>query len=456
MWIGFDYGSANCAVGIMHEGKISQIPLSANSQYLPSTLYALDRELIAQAVYQGISQDKKSEYAKLRSSQLSRAIQVRHELDLSMDEQTVFVGQAAIDAYLEMPEEGFYVRSPKSFLGANGLREEQVALFEDIVTLMMLHVKGITDNYLADNGLPAATHAVIGRPVNFQSIGGEKSNQQAEAILSLAAKRAGFTQVAFLFEPVAAGMDFEASLEQDSTVLVVDVGGGTTDCSVVRMGPSFAANKQREQDCLGHSGQRVGGNDLDIALAMKGFMPSLGLDSLLKSGKPMPSAPFWQAVAVNDVSAQRDFASLNARKLLDTLVKDAKEPELVKRLKKVQQDQLGYKLVRQAEGAKVTLSDAMQTECDLGFIASDLSVELTQAQFSHFIIEPLAKIEALIQAAVAKADVNPDLVYVTGGTARSPAIYAKIASVYPEAKIVVGDHFGSVTAGLTRWTQKVF
>ncbi|MBB1270355.1 molecular chaperone [Shewanella sp. SR44-3] len=456
MWIGFDYGSANCAVGIMQEGKISQIPLSANSQYLPSTLYALDRELIAQAVYQGISQDKKSDYAKLRSSQLSRAVQVRHELDLNADEQTVFVGQAAIDAYLEMPEDGFYVRSPKSFLGANGLREEQVALFEDIVTLMMLHVKGITDNYLADNGLAPATHAVIGRPVNFQSTGGEKSNQQAEAILTQAAMRAGFTQVAFLFEPVAAGMDFEASLEHNSTVLVVDVGGGTTDCSVVRMGPSYIANKQREQDCLGHSGQRVGGNDLDIALAMKGFMPSLGLDSLLKTGKPMPSAPFWQAVAVNDISAQREFASLGARKLLDSMIKDAEAPELVIRLKKVQQEQLSYKLVRQAETAKVALSDANQTQCQLDFIATGLSVGLTQGQFSEFITEPLAKIEALMQIAVAKAAVSPDTVYVTGGTARSPAIYAKIASVYPEANIVVGDHFGSVTAGLTRWTQQAF
>lgn len=456
MWIGFDYGSANCSVAVMIEGKVQQIPLSVGSNYMPSTLYALDRDLICQAVYNQLTEVEKPQYALRRSAQLTRARQVRHDLDLSHDEVTVFVGQEAIDAYLEMPEDGFYVRSPKSFLGANGLREEQVALFEDIVTLMMLHVKGITDKALKAKGLHSATHAVIGRPVNFQSIGGEKSNQQAEAILTLAASRAGFTQVAFLFEPVAAGMDFEASLDKDSTVLVVDVGGGTTDCSVVRMGPSFCANKLREQDCLGHSGQRIGGNDLDIALAMKGFMPSLGLDSLMKTGKPMPSAPFWQAVAVNDISAQRDFTSLSARKLVDELVKEAEAPELVKRLKKVQQDQLGYKLVRQAEGAKVALSDDAQTQCELEFIAKGLSVALTQGQFSEFITEPLAKIETLMQAAVAKAEVTPDTVYVTGGTARSPAIYARIASVYPEAKIVVGDHFGSVTAGLTRWTQQAF
>jgi hypothetical chaperone protein len=456
MWIGFDYGSANCSVAIMNDGKVQQIPLSAGSNYMPSTLYALDRELIAQTVYHKLPQAEKLAFAELRSAQLSRARQARHELDLAEDEVAVFVGQAAIDAYLEMPEDGFYVRSPKSFLGANGLRPEQIALFEDIVTLMMLHVKDITDKYLSSQGQPEATHAVIGRPVNFQSIGGEKSNQQAESILTLAAKRAGFTEVAFLFEPVAAGMDFEASLTKDSTVLVVDVGGGTTDCSVVRMGPNFVGNSDRGEDCLGHSGQRIGGNDLDIALAMKGIMPSLGLGAQMKSGKPMPSTPFWQAVAVNDISAQREFTSLGSRKLVDELIKEAVDTDLVTRLKKVQQDQLGYKVVREAEIVKMALSDSEQAQCNLGFIAPALSVGITRVEFSDFISEPLAKIEALMLQAVEKAQCKPDTVYVTGGTARSPSIHSKIASVYPDANIVVGDHFGSVTAGLSRWAQRVF
>lgn len=56
----------------------------------------------------------------------------------------------------------------------------------------------------------------------------------------------------------------------------------------------------------------------------------------------------------------------------------------------------------------------------------------------------------------AEAECKPDVIYVTGGTARSPAIYAKIAGIYPDIPVVVGDHFGSVTAGLTRWAQKLF
>ena len=465
MFVGFDYGSANCSVGVMIDGQVSLLSLSTDSHYLPSTLYAMDRELIAEAVYQGLPSSQQPEYSHLRNSQLIRAKQVRHELDLSPNEQTVFVGQDAVKAYLDMPEEGFYVRSPKSFLGATGLRAEQVALFEDIVTLMMQHVKRVADAELTLKQLPVVSHAVIGRPVNFQGIGGEESNQQAETILRLAAKRAGFEQVEFLFEPLAAGMDFEAQLNTDQTVLVVDVGGGTTDCSVVKMGPSHINLADRSADCFGHSGQRIGGNDLDIALAMNGLMPSFGSDSQMKNGKPMPNQPFWQAVAVNDISAQREFNLVSSRKLVDELIKEAVEPELIKRLKKVQLNQLGYQVVRQAEAAKISLSEQDTTLCQLEFVEPALQVELQVNQFEQAIKDPLAKVELLMRQAITEAAENspalriakqPDIIYVTGGTARSPAIYKQITSVFPDAEVIVGDHFGSVTAGLTRCAQQLF
>jgi len=356
------------------------------------------------------------------------------------------------------------------------------ALFEDIVTLMMQHIKMRAEAVLAEKGVTSAgeasiTHAVIGRPVNFQGIGGEESNRQAEAILTLAAKRAGFVDVAFLFEPLAAGMDYEASLKSDQTVLVVDVGGGTTDCSVVKMGPKHQANFDRSADCLGHSGQRIGGNDLDIALAMNAFMPHFGLGSLMSNGKPMPSNPFWNAVAVNDISAQREFTTLSTRKLIDELIKEAEQPHLLKRLLKVQQQQLSYQIVRLAERAKIALSEAQTTESSLEFIEAKLNVEVSRDCFENAIEPSLTKIEALMHQALTQAakslagnglapeelaveagtyECQPDVIYVTGGTARSPAIYAKITSLYPNTPVVVGDHFGSVTAGLTRWAQKRF
>ncbi|QQX78599.1 molecular chaperone [Shewanella sp. KX20019] len=455
MFVGFDYGSANCAIGIMQDEEVRIVPLSGGAKYLTSTLYAMDRELIAEEVLKQLPAEQKAHYTLLRSAQLSRAAFARRELDLLPHEQAVFVGEAAVDAYLEMPDEGFYVRSPKSFLGATGLRENQIALFEDIVTLMMMHIKGAAEKNMSVTGCQI-THAVIGRPVNFQGIGGEQSNQQAEAILSLAAKRAGFIDVDFLFEPLAAGMDYEASLEEDMTVLVVDVGGGTTDCSMVKMGPSHIDNRDRSVDFLGHSGQRVGGNDLDIALSMAAFMPHLGLGSLMVNKLPVPSKPFWNAVAVNDISAQRDFATLNSKRLIEDLAKEAQQPELINRLLKVQQHQLGYKLVRSAEQSKIALSNEDSIDTQLEYVDAGLHAKVTEADFESAITIPLSKVESLMREALNSSGVKPDRIYVTGGTARSPAIYKRISGLFPDIPIVVGDHFGSVTAGLTRWAQRVF
>ncbi|ABZ76295.1 conserved hypothetical protein [Shewanella halifaxensis HAW-EB4] len=453
MFVGFDYGSANCAIGVVEDGDVRLVPLSGDSKYLSSTLYAMDRELIAEAVLKQLPQAQQAEYSRLRSAQLNRAAAARRELDLLPNEQAVFVGEQAIEAYLDMPDEGFYVRSPKSFLGATGLRDSQIALFEDIVTLMMMHIKAQAEKNL---GTKVITHAVIGRPVNFQGIGGEQSNQQAEAILSLAAKRAGFTDVDFLFEPLAAGMDYEASLEENMTVLVVDVGGGTTDCSMVKMGPNHIDNRDRSADFLGHSGQRIGGNDLDIALSMASFMPHLGLGSLMVNKLPVPSKPFWNAVAVNDISAQRDFSALASKKLIEDLIKDAQNPQLIQRLLKVQKDQLGYKLVRSAEQSKIALSSSDSVDTPLEYIHNGLHARVSEADFETAITIPLSKVEALMREALEQSGVMPDRIYVTGGTARSPAIYRRISGLFPEIPIVVGDHFGSVTAGLTRWAQRVF
>lgn len=147
---------------------------------------------------------------------------------------------------------------------------------------MMVHIR-----HTAHSQLPEAiTQAVIGRPINFQGLGGDDANRQAQGILERAAKRAGFQEVVFQYEPVAAGLDYEATLREEKRVLVVDIGGGTTDCSMLLMGPQWRQRADRENSLLGHSGCRVGGNDLDIALAFKNLMPLLGMGGETEKASP--------------------------------------------------------------------------------------------------------------------------------------------------------------------------
>lgn len=322
MFSGFDYGTSNCAVGVIKNtanSVVHLLPIDGEKTFMPSALYALERELVCEYVGQQIGTDaEKNHFIATRRNNLLKAANIRREYDIKHHEQSVFIGSQAYDYYIDQPDEGYFVKSPKSFLGASGLKPASVHFFEDIVTAMMQGIKQRAEQQLGT----ALEHTVIGRPVNFQGLDAEQSNRQAIDILTTSAKRAGFKSVEFLYEPLAAGMDFETRLTQDKTVLVVDIGGGTTDCSMVRMGPSRCKALDRSADFLAHTGERIGGNDLDIQIAAKALMPLLGMESLLKNGLRMPTQNHWNAVKINDLSAQTLFNNLQTELHLKQLLLD--------------------------------------------------------------------------------------------------------------------------------------
>lgn len=310
MFIGFDYGTANCSVAVMRENTPQLLTLENGSALLPSMLCAPTRDAVSEWLYRHHDVPTHSDE---NQALLRRAIAANRDEDIEVLRNSVQFGLASLQQYVEDPEEVYFVKSPKSFLGASGLKPQQVALFEDLVCAMMLHIK-----LQAESQLPEPIdQAVIGRPINFQGLGGDDANAQAQGIPERAALRAGFRDVVFQFEPVAAGLDFEATLSEEKRVLVVDIGGGTTDCSLLLMGPQWRERADRQQSLLGHSGCRIGGNDLDIALAFKCLMPLLGMGGETEKGTALPILPWWNAVAINDVPAQSDFYSTANGRLLN-------------------------------------------------------------------------------------------------------------------------------------------
>ena len=454
MITGFDYGTSNCAMGVVRsEGHVELLPIEQGKAFMPSTLYALDRDLICEQVGLKINDANiKQEYISLRSGPLARAQRVRREEGFDSQEQSLFVGQAAFDQYLAWPSEGYFVKSPKSFLGASGLRPEFIAFFEDIVTAMMQGIKQRSETLLGEN----INHTVIGRPVNFQGLHAEKSNKQAIDILTIAAKRAGFKSVEFLFEPIAAGLNFEERLTTDKTVLVVDVGGGTTDCAMVRMGPNHKHKELRQDDFIGHSGERIGGNDLDIQLAGKNIMPLFGMQSTLKNGLHVPTKAYWNAVSTNDVGAQTTFNHQQTGFHLDQLLRDCSEPELIKRFINLRSEKQNHHVVRSAEQAKIALSKTELTHVDISYIENNLGCDVSRDQFSKAIERPLEKMLNLMEEAITQAGGLPDLIYVTGGSAQSPVLRKAIEQKLGSIEVVDGDHFGSVAAGLSVWAKRIF
>ena len=453
MITGFDFGTSNCAMGVMKDGQVQLLNIEGNKAFMPSTLYALDREFITEHVAQQLThEEQRASFIKERANALNRAKRVRQEEGFSIDEPSVFVGQAGLDEYFAWPGEGYFVKSPKSFLGASGLQAASIAFFEDVVTAMMMAVKSRSEAILNDT----ITHTVIGRPVNFQGLNAEQSNAQAIAILTAAAKRAGFKDVAFLYEPIGAALSFEQGLEQDKTVLVMDVGGGTTDCAMVRMGPSHRGNDDRQQDFIGHTGERIGGNDLDIQLAGQCLMPLFGMLSTLKNGLPMPTAPYWNAVRTNDVGALAEFNGKDTALLLKQLMLDTTEPDLLQRFIDLRNDKQNHHVVRSAEQAKIALSSDLEHWVDLSYLEADLGRDVNRAQYAKTIQRPLQKMIALMQEAIHQAGTRPDLIFITGGSGQSPILRAAIQSQLGDIDIVDGDHFGSVASGLTVWANRVF
>ncbi|USR63888.1 molecular chaperone [Providencia stuartii] len=449
MFIGFDYGTSNCAVAIMENGVPKLLPLEGEQAYIPSTLCAPTRESISEHLFRHC---KISPSDDIGQQILRRSMAFNQEEGVDLVPEDIVFGQAALDLYLRDPRDVYYVKSPKSFLGASGLHETQISFFEDLVCAMMRNIKD-TAEISTHNPI---TDTVIGRPINFHGRGGETANQQAEAILYRAAKRAGFHNIAFQFEPVAAGLEYESTLNNDQIILVVDIGGGTTDCSLIKMGPSYRGLEDRTQSLLAHSGQRVGGNDLDIYLALKQLMPLFGMESQSLSGLKMPFLQFWNPIAINNVEAQKEFYSRPNLLALTRLKQDAKEPEKIVRLLEVYNQTLGYSLVRKAEEAKIALSDNTEYLAKIALISEVLEVNIRQDQMVESIESPKSKMIELVKEAVIQGGVQPDAVFVTGGSARSPILHQAITQELPNIPIVKGDDFGSVTAGLTRWAETCF
>ncbi|WP_265693663.1 molecular chaperone [Providencia rustigianii] len=449
MFIGFDYGTSNCSVAMMKEGKPQLLPLEGNHFYIPSTLCAPTRESVSEHLFRHLNISPSDQIGQ---QILRRSIAFNQEEGIELVPEDIVFGQAALELYLRDPRDVYYVKSPKSFLGASGLHETQVSFFEDLVCAMMANIKRTAEATTQQEILDT----VIGRPINFHGRGGELANQQAEAILMKAAKRAGFKNIEFQFEPVAAGLEYEATLSQDQIILVVDIGGGTTDCSLIQMGPSYRGSHDRTQSLFAHSGQRVGGNDLDIFIALKQLMQLFGMESQYQSGIKMPLLQFWNPIAINNVEAQKEFYSRPNLTALTRLQQDAAEPALIARLLEVYHQTLGYRIVRKAEEAKIALSDDLNYLAQIPLAKELLETNISREKMVESIESPKSKMIELVKEAVTQGGVQPDAIFVTGGSARSPILHQAIQQQLPNIPIVRGDDFGSVTAGLARWAQTCF
>lgn len=425
---GFDYGTSHCSLAVLQGAHIRLAPLEGDATLIPSTLWA-------------------------PRANLDFRHDAQQQLELSSQSfQDLRFGEAALASYLADPTQGYFVKSPKSFLGAPGLLPEVKQRFVSIVAAMMANVRQQAEAAFDTS----VRQVVIGRPVNFQAAGGNAENSQAIEMLTEAAAEAGFAEVNFLFEPMAAAIEYESKLDAEQRVLVVDVGGGTTDCSFVRVGPKQLQQTDRVQDVLGHSGERLGGNDYDQVLALQSVMPALGLGAELQNGRLVPNNYLVDAVSTNDVNAQQRFYAKVCGERLEELASQSLEPEKLERLLALREGRGTYRLLRQVELAKIALSAEPTGHVELEFLEPGLRLPASRAEFGEASERLLDHLQDLIREVLAQSEAPPDVVYLTGGMAKATIVRDHLQQELAGIRHLDSDHFASVTEGLTLWAQRLY
>lgn len=365
-------------------------------------------------------------------------------------------GRAAVAAYVEGTE-GRLMRSMKSILGSN-LAEQATDIggghavrYLDVIASYLRHLKSMAER---DAG-QVLDQVVLGRPVFFVDDDPVR-DRAAQAALELAAQQVGFRDVRFQFEPIAAALDFEATAQREQLVLVADIGGGTSDFSLVRVGPQRRGATDRRQDILANHGVHVAGTDFDRQVELAHILPTCGYRGLGPQGREVPSKVYFDLATwhlINTVYGPGRAAELRAMK---PFYADLRQHD---RLMVVVQQRLGHVLAALAEEAKIGIAEGHVTHVALDCLERGLRVDIDTQDMIDSIDTDLQRItdaarQTLVMAGVTAAQV--DAVYFTGGSTGLQALTTRIAAEFPSAQLARGHRFASVAQGLGHDARRVF
>jgi hypothetical chaperone protein len=361
----------------------------------------------------------------------------------------VRIGRRAVEAYVEgVP--GRLLRSLKSVLGTSLIDEttrlgrERIS-FRDVIAAYVGAIKRRAEQATGRE----LRHVVHGRPVHFVD-NAPDADRKAEETLRMIANGIGFEEITFQFEPIAAALDYERQIGYEEVALIADIGGGTSDFSIVRLGPERHGKADRAADILANDGVRVGGTDFDRQLSLGVVMPLFGFGSAMKrAGLDVPSSYFQDLAtwsSINRMYEPRVLADIRQVR------QEAAKPELLDRLIRVIHEQRGHTLAMEVEDAKIALSDKPRAEIPLAWVDPGLSAAIRQPDLVNHTKQLAARISARIKNCLDQAGLKAraiDAVFLTGGSVKLAHVRKAITMAVPAARIVEGDIFGAVGKGLT-------
>lgn len=360
-------------------------------------------------------------------------------------------GPFGIERYLNADDKGRLIQSLKSFLSSRSLVSTEIFgrqfQLEELIARILREIRSA-----AETQLGCAVHkAVAGRPVRFVGAESEADDDFAEGRLRKAFLKAGFEQVTFELEPVGAACHYESTLDHDEVIMIGDFGGGTSDFSLLRVGPSARQNFAKARQVLGNEGVAIAGDAFDAKIVRHLVSPALGAGTMLNShGKILP-VPHWVYFKLERWHHLSFLRSRDTLTMLQSVATQALAPEQIRALLWLIEHDLGYPLHQAVQQVKARLS--VEESAQFRFEDGDVELDevVTRPRFESWISEELAAIETGIDALLKRTGAHPasvDKVFLTGGSSFVPAVRRIFASRFGEGKIQTGGEFTSVARGL--------
>jgi hypothetical chaperone protein len=411
---GIDFGTSNSTVGFIENGRPQLVRLEGGEVTMPSAVF------------------------------------------FNFEDDRTYFGRRAIAHYTDNVE-GRLLRALKSVLGTSLIQEKtriksHSIAFSDIIGSFLHYLKECLEARVGDT----IDNIVLGRPVHFVD-DDSAADRRAEEELEKAVRKRGFRHIAFQFEPIAAALDYEQRVSKEELALIVDIGGGTSDFSIVRVSPQRAKSADRTNDVLASRGVHIGGTDFDRLLSTARLMPELGYMTPTRDGKRNLPAGYFI-----DLATWQRIHLLYTNKAMSDLKQiryEAAKPKLVDRMIDIIRHRQGHAAASKIEQAKIELTDNSETIVEMTLTDEKLRLPFTRAGLN----EALENAVELVAAVVSKTLVDAGLthsqitaLFLTGGSTALPLLRRRILAMFPSAAVIEGDVFGSVGLGLALDAKRKF
>ena len=362
-----------------------------------------------------------------------------------------WTGPEGIEHYLSADVKGRLIQSLKSFLSSRTLHSTEVFgrryTVEDLIARILRDLREKAEHQF---GIKIKS-AVVGRPVHFVGAENQEDDSYAEGRLRSAFESAGYESVEFEMEPVAAAHFYESTLDHDELIVIGDFGGGTSDFSLVHVGPTVRRRGRVPSDIVGNAGVGIAGDSFDAKIIRHLVSPALGAGSQLRSLGKILTVPNWVYIRLerwHHLSLLRGRDVLN---MLKGVHAQSLEPEKIGALIHFIKEDLGFHLHRAVQKVKCDLSKdpAATFEFSDGFV--DLRAIVERTSFEAWVSEELDQIARCVDSLLDSSGILPkdvDMVFLTGGSSFVPAVRKIFETRFGEKRIRGGNEFTSVARGL--------